>query len=189
MSRGRRKGFSSLELTAALSVILVLAFGVSLFGREVRDRARATSCASNLRQLAVAMRVYADDQAGHCPPATVSGLAGLSEYVKNMQVFVCPADRHPWKLPEPAGEAQPSPPASPPGSGPPPLPGVDAPAGRPPEISYFLVPGLMTDDPPQALLMGDTAARHRGRWQAICLDGHVESFEGRRQRPPAHGWE
>jgi len=188
MVRRPRAGFTSLELTAAVSVILVLAIGVSLLGSEARVRARATSCGSNLRQLAVSMRMYADDEAGHYPPATVAGLAALNEYVKNQQLFTCPSDRHPRKLAKPPTPPGPPSPAGP-SAGSPPPPTRTAPAGAPPEISYFVVPGLMADDPPQTLLVGDDAARHRGRWQAACLDGHLERFDGRRQRPPASPWE
>lgn len=62
-------GFTLVELLAAMATVAVL-LALLLPGlRGVRDAARAAACASNLRQLGVALHAYAHDARGHAAPA------------------------------------------------------------------------------------------------------------------------
>ncbi len=152
MNRSLRasRGYSMLELTIVLAVILLLA---SLFApalRQARDRAKGTSCASNLNQVGVALHLYAADHDGWFPPGP--GDLGLSaEYAKNLGIFHCPLDGR-----TPASSSLPL-------------------EGAVPELystSYLYQPGLADDDAPQNQLAWDDLPRHGGRL-AVRLDGAV----------------
>jgi len=168
----RQQGFTAIELCGVIGVIALVVVLLIAWGGYARDRARETSCASNLKQIATAMHLYAADYDNHFPhsPEAMLVLAGV--YVKNTQVFICPCDTDPRTIsgperePEEAGEDEE---ASDPSQD---FYGVYEPLSSM-ECSYFIVPGLMTDDPPATVIAGDTSARHRDRWNAVCLDGRL----------------
>jgi prepilin-type processing-associated H-X9-DG protein/prepilin-type N-terminal cleavage/methylation domain-containing protein len=67
-SRAQR-GFTLVELLVVIGVILVLVATLLPALAAARERARATTCLSNLRQAAQALRMYTDDHAGKLPTA------------------------------------------------------------------------------------------------------------------------
>lgn len=86
----RRKGFTLMELSIALCLIVLglTAFVVVYSGS--RGSARRAICLSNLRNLGVALQLYSHDNDGFFPP----DLPVLDPYVRNREVFRCPeADR------------------------------------------------------------------------------------------------
>ena len=77
--------------------LLVAVFAVFM-APDARERARESSCGSNLKQMGLAMMMYAADY-DHTPGAPAA--QRLMPYTKNTQIFVCPtAPRR-----EPAGPA------------------------------------------------------------------------------------
>jgi general secretion pathway protein G len=68
---GRQFAFTLIELLTVIAIIGILAaILIPVVGR-VRDSARASQCTSNLRQVALALRLCADDNRGRLPPARV----------------------------------------------------------------------------------------------------------------------
>jgi prepilin-type N-terminal cleavage/methylation domain-containing protein len=60
-ARAARRGFSLIELLVTISIIaIVAALLLPVLGRA-KETARRTCCASNLSQVNVAIRLYADD--------------------------------------------------------------------------------------------------------------------------------
>jgi prepilin-type processing-associated H-X9-DG protein/prepilin-type N-terminal cleavage/methylation domain-containing protein len=59
--------FTLVELLAVLAVIAILLVVVVPFIGEVRERARDTQCLSNMRQVAMGMNMYANDNHGYYP--------------------------------------------------------------------------------------------------------------------------
>lgn len=168
----RREGFTALEFTGVIAVIAVVLCLIVSWGSHVRERAREISCMSNLKQIGTAMHLYAADHGNHLPPGEDAVLVLAGVYVRNQQVFVCPCDENPTVIRTEGAEdqAQPAPDQRPPSG---PFYGGSSPTEM--ECSYLIVPGLMTDDPPAELMAAETAARHEGRWNAIRLDGRLES--------------
>jgi prepilin-type processing-associated H-X9-DG protein len=84
-------------LAVMLTVVVVIAFmaGMLLPALSMsRGQTRRISCASNLKQIGLAMRMYAADHDGHFPPP--DGAAGLevlraNGYLENHKMFTCPA--------------------------------------------------------------------------------------------------
>jgi hypothetical protein len=162
MAARRRGGFTAEELIAALAIIMLGVAVISLVTRNGPPAARATSCASNLQQLGLAMRMYADDNDGRTPPGPHEFVA-IYPYLKNNQVLKCPED-------ETVARGGPS----------------DLPEGMEVSetVSYLMRPGVRTDGVPSTLIAADDAPdRHARRtWNAVRLDGAM-------QRRPAERWD
>ena len=112
------RGFTLIELLVVIAIIAILAAILFPVFARAREKARQTSCLNNVKQLALAFRMYTSDYDGTMPGYTIyspgSGATGesgqisirgeytglsytylywmdvLMPYVKNKQVFVCP---------------------------------------------------------------------------------------------------
>jgi len=110
MLRTERRGFTLIELLVVIAIIAILAAILFPVFARAREKARETSCISNLKQIGLAVHMYADDYDGMLPFAAEYPFAGpipvvggispggqsivdsLAPYVKNKQVFRCPSD-------------------------------------------------------------------------------------------------
>ena len=95
----RRCGFTLIELLVVIAIIAVLAAILFPVFARAREKARQTSCASNERQLLVAVQMYAQDYDEQLPFWYQWGTGGsiyywwetLQPYVKSKQVLICPS--------------------------------------------------------------------------------------------------
>ncbi|MBQ0105073.1 MAG: DUF1559 domain-containing protein [Armatimonadetes bacterium] len=90
-----RKGFTLIELLVVIAIIAILAAILFPVFAQAREKARQTSCLSNLKQLGTAIMLYTDDNHETYPPVrNTSGGNWLTEvypYVKNVNLFYCPS--------------------------------------------------------------------------------------------------
>jgi len=88
-------GFTLIELLVVIAIIAILAAILFPVFARARAKARQTACLSNVKQIQLAMMMYAEDY-DECYP-TVDHVTGydwfqpLYPYVKNRQIFRCPA--------------------------------------------------------------------------------------------------
>jgi prepilin-type N-terminal cleavage/methylation domain-containing protein/prepilin-type processing-associated H-X9-DG protein len=100
----RRKAFTLIELLVVIAIIAILAAILFPVFAQAREKARQISCASNLRQLGLAINMYVQDYdekfpfGGWMPPGEGGGGDGTNEwqntvfpYVKNKQLYRCPS--------------------------------------------------------------------------------------------------
>ena len=89
-----RRGFTLIELLVVIAIIAILAAILFPVFARAREKARQTSCLSNMKQIALGLQMYNDDNDGYWPAygATHEGWAELIvPYVMNDQIFQCPS--------------------------------------------------------------------------------------------------
>jgi len=111
-----RRGFTLIELLVVIAIIAILAAILFPVFARAREKARATTCISNLKQLGLAMSMYCSDYDGlfpwgvdpadkFCPQIwngypqfqaaipTMPFLHGVVDpYVRNSNIWHCPSD-------------------------------------------------------------------------------------------------
>jgi prepilin-type N-terminal cleavage/methylation domain-containing protein/prepilin-type processing-associated H-X9-DG protein len=102
----RRNGFTLIELLVVIAIIAILAAILFPVFAQAREKARQTSCLSNIKQQGLAVHMYAQDYDETLPPWWVPNAAvtdppgasaihywyvNLIPYTKNRDVFRCPS--------------------------------------------------------------------------------------------------
>lgn len=104
-----KKGFTLIELLVVIAIIAILASILFPVFSRAREKARESTCMSNLKQIGVALQMYATDYDDLLPMAheypappppddeyhqgEPSIVTLLNPYVKNNQIFRCPSDK------------------------------------------------------------------------------------------------
>ena len=98
--RSRRSAFTLIELLVVIAIIAILAAILFPVFAQAREKARATSCLSNLKQIGTGMMMYTQDYDENlCPPFVGQTGANamtwdrnVQPYIKNTQIITCPSD-------------------------------------------------------------------------------------------------
>ena len=100
--RRSRRGFTLIELLVVIAIIAILAAILFPVFAKAREKARQTSCLSNLRQLGTGLLSYAQDYDERLPAAATwcnwgnvqfnrQYMQQTQPYIKSYQLFACPS--------------------------------------------------------------------------------------------------
>ncbi len=108
-----RRGFTLIELLVVIAIIAILAAILFPVFAKAREKARQTSCLSNVKQLTLAILQYTQDYDDTLPFAMIYAGGGtlrdqitgwtrdywsygnlILPYVKNLQIFACPSRKN-----------------------------------------------------------------------------------------------
>ncbi len=91
-----KRGFSLIELLVVVAIIGILIALLLPAVQAARSAARRTNCASNLRQIGLAIRGYADSHRGRFPDNAHTGeswIYTIAPYMENVdEIRICPDD-------------------------------------------------------------------------------------------------
>ena len=94
-----KKHFTLIELLVVVAIIGILAAMLLPVLSKARERARRVSCASNLKQIGLAMIMYAGDKKGAFPDNNTTTdsmqLLVINSYIVYGDVFMCPSTGYP----------------------------------------------------------------------------------------------
>ena len=96
--RKKSAAFTLIELLVVIAIIAILAAILFPVFAQAREKARQTSCVSNMKQIGTSLMMYTQDYDNTVPVQNQYGdsydpyivAARLQPYVKNFQVFKCP---------------------------------------------------------------------------------------------------
>lgn len=178
----KKKGFTLIELLVVIAIIAILAAILFPVFAKAREKARQSSCASNLKQIGLAILNYKQDydekyplswpltgpqgtRATSCGTTSYWWMDVLEPYVKNEQVYHCPSGERSLCLIPVANSYAPSQEMS--------MGASDSAVIKPSE-TFMLADCIANASIYPTDTKGAVAYRHNTKFNGAYFDGHVK---------------
>lgn len=93
----RTRGFTLIELLVVIAIIAILAAILFPVFAKAREKARQSSCLSNIKQVGLAFMQYSQDYDERLPAGYSGGVgwwtSAITPYMKNTQILTCPSKK------------------------------------------------------------------------------------------------
>jgi hypothetical protein len=145
-----------IEFIIAIVIGIIVCSIVILIGINTPDRSRRKSCASNVKQIALALCMYLNDNGDRFPDAQESFMNLYPKYNSSPTLFWCPTDANNKKPPDTINNWK-----------------IDGENSS--QISYMYIPGFTSKDKNVVILKDNTPKNHEGKGvYAVFGDGHIQ---------------
>jgi prepilin-type N-terminal cleavage/methylation domain-containing protein/prepilin-type processing-associated H-X9-DG protein len=102
MKRNKTRAFTLIELLVVIAIIAILAAILFPVFAKARERAKQTTCLSNLKQIGIGLTSYASDYDDVYPAERFPGTPlrtwkdAIQPGIKSVDVWACPSNTHTW---------------------------------------------------------------------------------------------